>query len=97
MHLAAHMPDASEQLRPRLLEQVRNALRRKHYSLRTEYAYIQWIKRFIHFTNKTHPAAVGHREVTAFLNHLAVNDMLQRQPRTRRWPLYYSCIKRRWG
>jgi integron integrase len=72
MHLAAHMPDASEQLRPRLLEQVRNALRRKHYSLRTEYAYIHWIKRFIHFTNKTHPAAVGHQEVTAFLNHLAV-------------------------
>ena len=71
MHLIARMPDASERLKPRLLDEVRIALRRKHYSLRTEYTYLHWIKRFIHFSGKRHPADVGAAEVTAFLNYLA--------------------------
>ena len=57
--------------RPRLLDQVRNAIRRKHYSLRTEDAYVHWIKRFIYFHGRRHPRDLGEVEVTAFLNHLA--------------------------
>jgi integron integrase len=57
--------------RPRLLEQVRDAVRRRHYSLRTEETYVHWIKRFIYFSGKRHPAGLGAAEVTAFLNHLA--------------------------
>jgi integron integrase len=57
---------------PRLLDQVRDAVRRRHYSYRTEEAYVQWIKRFIYFAGKQHPKDVGAAEVTAFLNHLAV-------------------------
>jgi integron integrase len=59
------------QARPRLLEQVREAIRRRYFSRRTEQAYVHWIKRFIYFTGKRHPATVGESEVTAFLNHLA--------------------------
>jgi site-specific recombinase XerD len=57
--------------RPRLLEQVRDAVRRRHYSHRTEETYVHWIKRFIYYSGKRHPANLGATEVTAFLNHLA--------------------------
>jgi len=56
---------------PRLLEQVRDAVRRRNYSYRTEEAYVHWIKRFIYFSAKRHPLDLGAAEVTAFLNHLA--------------------------
>jgi integron integrase len=56
---------------PRLLDQVRDAIRRRHYSDRTEQTYIHWIKRFIFFSDKRHPKDMGAPEVTAFLSHLA--------------------------
>lgn len=60
--------------RSRLLDEVRNALRVKHYSIRTEQSYIQWIKRYIYFHNKKHPAEMGEVELSAFLTHIAVNQ-----------------------
>ncbi len=57
---------------PRLLDRVRATLRRKHYSLRTEEAYVAWITRYILFHNKRHPQEMGVVEVEAFLTHLAV-------------------------
>ncbi len=59
--------------KPRLLDQVRNRLRVKHYALRTEQAYVDWIKRFILFHGKRHPAEMSAPEVEAFLTHLAVD------------------------
>src|SRR5690606_10520901 len=58
---------------PRLLDQVRDCLRLKHYSPRTETAYLQWVKRFIIFPNKPHPLEMGKHEVEAFLTSLAVD------------------------
>jgi len=58
--------------KPKLLDQVRAAIRAKHYSHRTEEAYVQWIKRFIFFHNKRHPAEMGEQEINQFLTHLAV-------------------------
>ena len=58
---------------PKLLDQVRDRIRTKHYSIRTEQTYIDWIKRFILFHDKRHPAKMGEKEITAFLTHLAVN------------------------
>jgi integron integrase len=58
---------------PRLLDQVVARLRVKHYSLRTEKCYVDWIKRFILFHGKRHPQEMGAAEVEAFLSHLAVN------------------------
>jgi integron integrase len=57
-----------------LLDQVRFALRRKHYSLRTEESYLNWVRRFILFHNKRHPRDMAAPEVEAFLTHLAVHD-----------------------
>ncbi len=56
---------------PRLLDQVRGAIRRKHYSYRTEDAYVFWIRRFIVFSGRRHPRELGEADVTAFLTHLA--------------------------
>jgi integron integrase len=58
---------------PRLLDQVRSAIRTKHYSLRTENAYIGWIRRFILFHGKRHPAHMGGAEIEAFLSNLATS------------------------
>lgn len=57
---------------PRLLDAVRRRLRVRHYSLRTEQAYLGWIRRFILAHGKRHPADMGQREVEAFLSNLAV-------------------------
>ncbi len=62
-----------EEHRPKkLLDQVRDAIRLKHYSYRTEQAYVGWIKRYIYFHGLRHPADMGAPEVEAFLTHLAV-------------------------
>jgi integron integrase len=58
--------------KPRLLDQVRNQIRLRHYSIRTEEAYVQWIKRFILFHGKRHPNTMREREIEAFLSDLAV-------------------------
>lgn len=57
---------------PRLLDRVRDRIRVKHYSIRTEQAYVDWIRRFILFHDKRHPQEMGAPEVEAFLTHLAV-------------------------
>ena len=57
---------------PKLLEQVRAHLRVKHYSIRTERSYVDWIKRFIWFHGKRHPKDMGAPELEAYLSHLAV-------------------------
>jgi integron integrase len=56
----------------RLLDRVRDKIRAKHYSLRTEQAYRAWIRRFILFNNKRHPSEMSAAEIEAFLSHLAV-------------------------
>jgi integron integrase len=58
---------------PRLLDQVRERIRVKHYSIRTETQYVNWIKRFILFHGKRHPREMGAAEVEVFLSQLATN------------------------
>ena len=57
---------------PKLLDRVRQAIRLKHYSYRTEQTYVAWIKRYILFHNKQHPKDMGVEEVQTFLSHLAI-------------------------
>ena len=57
---------------PRLLDQMREALRLRHYSLRTEQAYTHWTKRYIYLHGKRHPPELGPKEVEDFLSALAV-------------------------
>lgn len=68
---AAH--HSSEQ-KPKLLDQLRHALRFRHYSPRTEETYCHWIRRYIHFHNVRHPAEMAEPEINAFLTHLAVTE-----------------------
>ena len=64
-------PETLRGQEPRLLQQGHEAIRRLHYSRRTEEAYIHWIKRFVVWSGRRHPAALGEPEVSAFLSHLA--------------------------
>jgi integron integrase len=57
---------------PKLLDRVRWRLRAKHYSIRTEEAYVDWVRRFILFHRKRHPDEMGEAEISQFLSHLAV-------------------------
>lgn len=59
--------------KPRLLDQVRLSIRRKHYSHRTEQSYIYWIRYYIRFNKLRHPSEMREPEVRHFLDHLAVN------------------------
>ena len=58
---------------PKLLDQVKGKIRLKHYSIRTEQAYTDWVRRFILHFGKRHPRDMGAAEVEQFLTHLAVN------------------------
>ena len=60
--------------KPKLLNQLRDALRTRHYSLRTEQSYVQWVKRFIFFHGVRHPRELAAPEVSAFLTDLAVRQ-----------------------
>ncbi len=64
--------EAKSNYRPRLLTRMREALRSRHYSRRTEQTYCSWVKRFIFFHNVRHPAEMGEPEINAFLTYLAV-------------------------
>ena len=63
--------EQSESAKPKLLEQCKIILRTRHYALRTERSYLDWIRRFILFHGKRHPQEMGEAEIAAFLNHLA--------------------------
>ena len=65
-------PSQTNSNTPRLLNQVRDKIRLKHYSIRTEQAYTEWVKRFVLFHKKRHPKDMGAGEVEQFLTHLAV-------------------------
>jgi hypothetical protein len=57
----------------KLLEQVRDVIRKKHYSILTEQAYVEWIRRFILFHKKQHPKDMGEKEISQFISHLATD------------------------
>ena len=56
---------------PRLLDQLRREIRVRHYSIRTEHTYVDWVRRFIVFHNRRHPKDMGAAEINAYLSHLA--------------------------
>jgi hypothetical protein len=57
---------------PKLLDQLRDRIRLKHYSIRTEQSHVQWVRRYIIFHGKRHPADMGKGELESFLTSLAV-------------------------
>ncbi|GLS15698.1 integron integrase [Hydrogenophaga electricum] len=92
------LPVAQPQAQPpRLLERLRADLRTRHYSIRTEEAYVDWVRRFILFHHKRHPADMGALEVSAFLTHLAVDRQVsastQNQAKSALLYLYKSVLQ----
>ena len=78
---------------PRLLDRVRTAIRARHYSLRTEEAYVGWIRRFILFHGKRHPKEMAEPEINAFLEHLAVDGPVSSSTQTQALSaILSSCI-----
>ena len=82
---ASKIPTRGE---PNLLDQVRSAIRAKHYSRRSEEAYSRWVRRFVLFDGKRHPRERGSDEVVAFLSFLAEQEPVAASTRARR--LYRS-------
>ena len=78
-----HMPTKPK------LEQVRQRIRTKHDSIRTEEAYVQWVKRFVLFHQKRHPAEMGGKEISAYLNHLSLKKTTRPQRRTKRCAIVF--------
>ena len=68
------MVDQSESRSPKLLDRVRAAIRARHYSRRTEDAYVSWIRRYIVFHGKRHPRELGAEDISAFVTWLAVEQ-----------------------
>ena len=68
---AAGLSSMSSAAPPRLLDRVRAALRTRHYSARTEKAYVAWVRRYVLFHGKRHPDTLGEAEIGAFLSSLA--------------------------
>jgi len=66
------MSASSNSQPPRLLDQVKQVMRLKHYSLRTEQSYVYYIRPYILFHNKRHPQEMGVDEIRAYRSHLAV-------------------------
>jgi integrase len=71
-HRQADIATSNKPQPAKLLDRVRAAIRAHHYSLRTEEAYVGWVRRFILFHHKRHPAEMGEPEINQFLTHLAV-------------------------
>ena len=82
---------------PRLLDEVRRVVRVKHYSMRTEQAYVGWIRRFILANGRRHPRDMGAAEVEAFLSGLAVEGRVspntQNQALSALLFLYRRCLR----
>ena len=74
--LVARKSGPGDPPKPRLLDRVREAIRTRHYSRRTEKTYVAWIRRYILFHGKRHPAEMGPAEITQFLTSLAVKGEL---------------------
>ena len=87
--------------KPRLLDQLRAAIRVRHYSIRTEESYVRWVREFILFHHKRHPEDLGEAEVSRYLTHLAVNHKVtastQNQALSALLFLYRNVLKRELG
>jgi integrase len=99
--MAEQFPTGGARRKLKLLDQVREVLRLKHYSIRTEEAYVDWIRRFILHHEKRHPAQMGEPEITAFLTDLAsarqVAVSTQNQALSALLFLYRNVLKREVG
>jgi hypothetical protein len=77
---------------PKLLDRLKAAIRARHYSHRTEEAYVMWVRRYILYHRKTHPSAMGADEVNTFLSSLAVDERVSASTQNQALSALISCI-----
>ena len=77
--------------KPKLLDQVRQAIRRRHYSDRTEKAYVHWIKRYIFFHHKRHPLEMAESEIAQFVSSLATEGRVSASTQNQALNALCSC------
>jgi len=82
--------------KPKLLDQLREALRSRHYSRRTEQTYCHWVKRFIFFHHVRHPAEMAEPEMNQFLTHLAVKEHVSASTQNQALSALLRC-RNSWG
>jgi integron integrase len=101
LNVKASVETRPSALKPKLLDQVRQAIRTRHYSEKTEKAYVHWIKRFIFFHNKRHPVEMAELEIGQFLSSLAtdghVSASTQNQAFNALLFLYHEVLNKRIG
>ena len=83
--------------KPRLLTQLRDCIRTKHYALSTEKVYVHWARTFIRFHGIQHPVEMGAQEVEAFLTYLAVERKVSASTQIRRCRRFCSCTVVCWA
>src|SRR5207247_656437 len=71
--MSSSLSGPAEASKPKFLDQIRQLMRLRHYSLRTEEAYVGWIRRYILFHGKRHPRELDEKHVSEFLSSLAIN------------------------
>ena len=95
--VAANVPSPPKSQNPKLLEQVRQAIRARHYSDKTEKAYVHWIKRYIFFHDKRHPQEMAEAEIASFLSSLASDGHVSASHRTKPSMRFYFFTKKCWA
>ena len=83
-----------QQSKPKLLDQVRQLMRLRHYSLRTEEAYVGWIRRYILFHGKRHPRELDEKDVSEFLSSLAINTRVAASTQNQHVKALLTCQER---
>src|SRR6266487_5298175 len=74
--MSSSLSGPAEASKPKLLDQIRQLMRLRHYSLRTEEAYVGWIRRYILFHGKRHPRDLAESDIAGFLSSLAVKGQV---------------------
>jgi site-specific recombinase XerD len=99
--MSSFLSAAPEQSKPKLLDRIRQLMRVRHYSLRTEEAYVGWIRRYILFHGKRHPSELDEKDVSDFLSSLAINGRVaastQNQALNALLFLYKEVLRANWG
>ena len=90
-NISMSLPPAPQPDNPKLLDRVRDVIRLKHYSLRTEQPYADWIRRFILFHKKRHPSEMAEAEVTEFLTHLARHENVAASTQNQHVKVAFTC------
>jgi hypothetical protein len=89
--MRSSLSEPAEANKPKFLDQIRQLMRLRHYSRRTEEAYIGWIRRYILFHGKRHPRDLGESDIVKFLSSLPVEERVAESTQNRHVKASLTC------